>query len=112
MKNNLDNHDFRRQTATDAESIQRQNAQILALQRYEKLVIGYKAASELTGIPKRQLQLMVAHRAIRVIRLSGRCVAFFPSQLFEDIEDLVVEKIWRYSPQNKPRRAAQRSVRM
>jgi hypothetical protein len=49
MKNNQVDHDFRR--AADAESIQRQNAQILALQRYEKLIINTRRLANSPGCP-------------------------------------------------------------
>ena len=58
----------------------------------EKILVGYEAAAAVTGLSKRQLQLMVARRAIRVIRLSGRSRGFWPSELFADIRALTVPK--------------------
>jgi len=58
----------------------------------EKLLMGYDAAAELTGLSKRQLQLLVARRAIRVIKVSGRSLAFYPSELCDDIRALQVPK--------------------
>ena len=61
--------------------------------RMEKLIIGYTAASEFTGIGRRQLQKMVQRRSIRAIRLYGRSVAFSPSKLAEDLQALETKKL-------------------
>jgi hypothetical protein len=59
----------------------------------EKLILGYKAASELTGLPLRYVQGMAERRKIRVVRLWKRRVAFYPSELLADIRAMQTNKI-------------------
>ncbi len=49
------------------------------------LLIGYQAASEATGIPKRILKRMVERRSIRVIKETRNTVLFFLNHLTEDL---------------------------
>jgi hypothetical protein len=60
---------------------------------HEKLIIGYKAASDLTGIPVKRLIRMVERRSIRVIKPNVATVAFYPSDLLSDIRAFEVPKI-------------------
>jgi len=58
-----------------------------------KLLIGYKQASDYTGIPVRRLQRMVERRTIRVVKESKTRVYFFPDHLSEDLEAMERPKI-------------------
>ena len=59
----------------------------------EKLIIGYAAASEVSGISDRPLQRLVERRVIRVAKPNRTTIAFFPSHLHADIAELENEKI-------------------
>jgi len=59
----------------------------------EKLIRGYKAAGELTGLSWRHIQGMAERRQIRVVRISKVCVAFYPGELLADIRALQTQTI-------------------
>jgi len=59
----------------------------------EKFLVGYKQASEFSGIPARRLYRMVEARKIRAIKPNTRTVMFIPSRLMEDVMGMEVGKL-------------------
>jgi hypothetical protein len=59
----------------------------------KKLLIGYRAAHEYTGVPVRRLVRYVAARSIRVIKPNEKSVMFRPEHLEEDLNAMAKEKI-------------------
>jgi hypothetical protein len=63
------------------------------MQISEKFLVGYKQASEFSGIPARRIYRMVEARKIRAIKPNSRTVMFIPSRLMEDLMGMEVSKI-------------------
>ena len=59
----------------------------------DKFLIGYRKASEFTGLPVRRLQRMVEARQIRAIKPNLQTIMFVPERLMEDILAMEVAKI-------------------
>jgi hypothetical protein len=74
-------------------------APLVALLSMRRLLIGYAAAAEFTGIPARRLKRMVESRQIRVIKPSKRSVLFDPEHLAKDI--MAMEQPTIYEPRHR-----------
>ena len=55
-------------------------------------IVGYRQASQLTGIPEKRLRRMAWNRLIRVIRPNPCAVLFDEDELWEDIKAMTQEK--------------------
>jgi hypothetical protein len=63
------------------------------VQIQSKFLIGYKAASEFTGLPVRRIRRMVESRQIRVLKPNSQVVMFVPERLTEDLLATEVPKL-------------------
>jgi hypothetical protein len=61
---------------------------------HEKLIRGYKAASEFSGLSEMALRRLVSRREIRCVKPSRNTVYFYPRHLAEDIELMEQQKLW------------------